>query len=1110
MRPVLRSPRRVLAAAFGLGLMLAALALPAGALAAAPAFTLTAIPAPSNFTAAATNEVQVVATNVGAAATGGTALLEVSLPAGFEATNASSDLKTTGGVEVQPPCVIAPPTITCETTAPIPPGRLFRIILAVKLDGTPPGTEMHASIGGGGAQFTSLTRALPVQGSPVPFDIVTGLNAPLLDPESVPPTLAGSHLFQQVLDLGFPMIETEGATGARLFAASGHPREIIVDLPRGMVVNPAATPVLCAEVELVNSSCPIASQLGNFNLGSILGTEIGYFKNNVYNMVPPPGYPAELAFDPTESNGIFVHVLGSVRSDGDFGIQALVRDVPALGTNPVFNDYTQLWGDPSADVHSETRASCTEAHAPPVAPCLVAHQQIPLLTTPPDCSGEPLVTTVRVDSWEEPGNFKSASYANSDSQGDPVTLSGCNQLSFEPTIEAKPTTNLADSPSGLDVTVHQPQEAPHDEPLTGRATGELKDATVTLPPGLVANPSQADGRAVCTLPEIGYAPSGGQIHFDKTPNSCPDAAKLGTVEVTTPLLAEYNSEHKRVDDPQTGAPKLVPLEGSVYLAKPFENPFGSLLALYLAIEDPRTGTVAKLAGEVTPDPQTGQLTTTFSENPELPLEDIRLHLFGGARGALITPPNCATHTTTTDLIPWSAPETPAAHPTSSFQTTAMPGGGACPATPAAAPNAPTFTAGTISPQAGAYTPFALKLSRADGSARLTGFDTLLPPGLTGKLAGVGECSEAQIAQATSRSRPEEGILERNQPSCPAASKLGTVNVAAGAGPTPFYTQGSAYLAGPYKSAPLSMVVITPAIAGPFDLGTVVVRAALNVDPESARIHAVSDPFPQILHGIPLDLRSVAVSLDRPGFTLNPTSCDAMAITGSATSAFGLIAPLLQRFQVGGCSALAFGPKLAIKLKGGTGRNAHPALQAVLTTKPGEANLAKTVVALPHSEFLDQSHIRTICTRVQFAAGAGNGAGCPPDAVYGTATAITPLLDNPLEGPVYLRSSSHKLPDLVAALHGQIDVDLVGRIDSVKGGIRSSFETIPDAPVSKFVLSMQGGKKGLLVNSTNLCHKPNRAGVEMDAQNGKVSDTEPVVGNSCGGGGRKAKGKKGRR
>jgi hypothetical protein len=565
------------------------------------------------------------------------------------------------------------------------------------------------------------------------------------------------------------------------------------------------------------------------------------------------------------------------------------------------------------------------------------------------------------------------------------------------------------------------------------------------------------------------------VRTDANPANCPADAKIGSVEVETPLL-DHN------------------LPAALYVAQPYQNPFGSLLAVYLTVHDEQTGVVSKLAGKVEADPQTGQLTTTFKDNPELPIEDVKLKVFGGPRAALKTPLACGTHTIASEIVPWSTPEGANANLTDSFQTSvAAAGSGACPGSEAQAPNAPGFSAGTIAPAAGAYSPFVLKLSREDGSQRLTGIDATLPKGLLAKLAGVSYCSEAQINQAKAREVPRQGALEQSSPSCPASSEVGSVVVGAGAGILPFYATGHAYLAGPYKGAPLSLVVITPAVAGPFDLGSVVVRSALYVNPETAQAHAVSDSLPSIIQGIPLDIRSIALKLDRPDFTLNPTSCDPMAILGSAATLAGQSAALRSPFQVGGCSALGFKPKLRISLKGATKRTGHPALTGVVTYPKGNyANIASVQVTLPHSAFLDQAHIKTICTRVQFAADQ-----CPPGAIYGFARATTPLLDQPLEGPVYLRSSSHKLPDLVLALHGQIDADLVGRVDTGKGkGIRTTFEAVPDAPVSRFVLEMKGGKKGLLINSENICRKPQKAIADFVAQNGKVLDTTPTIANGC--------------
>lgn len=630
----------------------------------------------------------------------------------------------------------------------------------------------------------------------------------------------------------------------------------------------------------------------------------------------------------------------------------------------------------------------------------------------------------------------------------------------------KPELPSPNSPPGLTL----------DESELPLSSAHLKDTTVTLPAGLVVNPSAANGLGTCSEGEIGYAPSGGKIHFSTAPQSCPAASKLGTVEVNTPLLG-----HK--------------LGGAVYLAQPYANPFGSFLAIYLAVEDEETGINAKLAGKITPDPNTGQLTAHFEENPQLPLEDVELHFFNGPKAALKTPLACGAHTTTSTLVPWSTPEGATVHPSDTFQTSVPAGGsGSCPASEAQAPNAPSFTAGTIAPQAAAYTPFVLKLVRQDGTQRLKQIDTTLPKGLTGKLAGIPYCPEAAIAQAISREAPNQGALEQAHPSCPAASEIGTATVGAGAGITPYYTTAHAYLAGPYKGAPLSMAIIAPAVAGPFDLGAVVVRTPFYVNSETAQIHAVSDPLPQIIQGVPLDIRSIALKLDRPSFTLNPTSCDPMQVLGSSTSALGSPASLESPFQVGGCKALKFSPKLAISLKGGTKRGRFPALKAVLTYPqgPNYANTASAQVTLPHGEFLENAHFKTICTNVQFKANA-----CPPGSIYGKARAFTPLLDKPVEGPVYLRSSTHELPDLVISLQGQVDADLVGRVDTGKHkGLRTTFESAPDVPVSKVVLEMQGGKKGLLVNSENICSTEQRAIADLTAQNGKVSETNPLVRNDC--------------
>jgi hypothetical protein len=565
-------------------------------------------------------------------------------------------------------------------------------------------------------------------------------------------------------------------------------------------------------------------------------------------------------------------------------------------------------------------------------------------------------------------------------------------------------------------------------------------------------------------------------HFDRAVPSCPQGASLGRVEVEVPAF----------DDP---------LKGTVYLASPHQNPFGSLLALYHVVEG--HGLVIKLAGKVQLDPATGRITSTFEENPQQSVSHLRLSLFSGSVAPLRTPATCGRYSTTSTMTPWSAPESgPPATPKDEYEISQGPGGKAC----GAPANIPSFEAGSTAPLAGQYKPFVVNLRREDGTQQFSSISVSPPPGLVAKLAGTETCSEAALAAAVSKS----GTAEKVSPSCPAASAVGTVQAAAGAGPTPYNAPGTVYLTGPYKGAPLSLAIVTPATAGPFDLGTIVVRTALYLDSKTAQVKAVSDPIPTILRGIPLDVRSVSIRLDRPNFTLNPTSCDPMKVEGSVLSTLGSSASLESRFQLAECGRLKFKPSLALSLKGGTKRGQYPALRAVLKNRSGDANISGIQVALPHSEFLAQNHIRTVCTRVQFSAGA-----CPAGSVYGKITVQTPLLDYPLSGPVYLRSSDNTLPDLVPDLHGPanqpIHFEAAGKTDSINGGIRNTFSLIPDVPFTKLTLQLQGNKKGLLENSRDICATTNKADVSFTAHNGAVLATSPPLKAKCG-----SKAKKGKR
>jgi uncharacterized repeat protein (TIGR01451 family) len=972
------------------------------------------------------------------------------------------------------PCAMAGQTVTCEIkTRAALPGEQIDLFVPVSVAASPPPTVTNeVTVSSPGAPPASSTLDSRTGTEPAPFAFAEGplgLSGSAFDEAGGTPA-AGAHPFE--VELSASVSTVEDGSG---MSTSDPLRSVFLDIPAGLVANPLAVRERCTLAQLQEAvaetpitACPPSSQVGVVHFGILRGGGLENLTVPLIDMVPPPGVPAEFAF---VLNGTIIHIQGGLASN--LHVTAGAREL--LAKFPVAGVKVDLWGIPSDPRHDAQRGGAgIEARCGEEGGCGIEPSPAPFLTMPTSCS-EAMELGATATGWL--GSQTSGSTLLEDLEGHPVVPTGCNQLTFESTISSLATTNQGESPSGLDFSLHQPQE----QSLEGRSTAALKDVTVTLPEGMSLNPSAAHGLAACTEEQMGYDPQiePGKILFRTTPQSCPAAAKVGTVSAHTPLL-----DH--------------PVPGSVYVAKPFDNPFGSLLAIYLAIEDEESGIVAKLAGRVTTDPTTGQLTTTFTENPELPLEDIELHLFAGVKGVLTTPLTCGPKTTTSTLTPWSTPEGAGAHPTSTFQTTA-----GCSGSEAAAPKAFSFTAGTVSPLAGAYSPFVLRLARPDGSQHITGLDTTLPEGLIGKLAGVPYCPESGIAQARSREHPEMGKLEQQSPSCPASSEVGTVTVTAGSGISPLPVSGHVYMAGPYKGAPLSVVVIVPGVAGPFDLGTVVDRVALDPGLYDTRIHAAADPFPTIREGIPLDVRTVELKLDRPSFTLNPTSCEVKAIEGAVTTQTGQTQPVNNRFQVGECRKLGFKPKIAISLKGGTGRAALPALKVTVTYPKGGsyANIARAQVSLPHSEFLEQNNIGQACTKPVLEAGR-----CPASSVYGKVKAFTSLLEKPLVGSLYLSGGyGYKLPALVAELNGQIRVLAVAKVDTGKNrGIRTTFESVPDAPLEKVVIELKGGKKyGLLINSENTCKKKQVANAAFTAQNGKKLTLHPVISNDC-----KGKGKKG--
>jgi len=947
----------------------------------------------------------------------------------------------------------------------------------------------------------ALTSASPAtaaesecEPSPPEFGLC-GVDVTFTDVGGATAMQAGSHPFAFTTDLA---VKTEEALGLGQIPA-GQARELQIELPPGLVAAPTATPRCTAADFATLVFITSGLNLPNCSDSSVVGLATAKaaipsgalieVRAPVYNLVPPPGEVAKFGF--VVIGAAPVTFTAGLHESPPYNAFVTVPNIPQMVR--FFSSKTVIWGNPSSEEHAKQRGKCgaffkegivdPEGHFIPSVigqlggECPTSNPNVPFLTLPTAC-GEPLETHFEALSWL--GDRFGESVFSHDEFGNPLGIIGCERLGFGPELSAQPTTHSASAASGLDVKVDI-----EDEGLTSPeepASSAIKKAVVRLPKGMTINPSQAEGLGVCS--EADFARETATSSFGA---GCPGSSKVGTVEVESPLLEGEI------------------FKGTVFVAKPRKNPFGTLIALYMTIKDPALGIDVKLAGKVAPDPVTGQIVATFGEPghelPQLPFSHFRFHFREGARSPLITPPGCGTYTTEATFTPWANPA--ASFSTSSaFQVTSGVGGGPCP--PAGPPPfEPGFAAGTLNNAAVHFSPLSMRLTRRDGDQDLTKLSATLAPGLAGSLASVSRCPETQIAIAKAKS----GVAELASPSCPSNSKIGRTVAGAGVGSQLTFVPGSLYLAGPYHGAPFSVVSITPAVAGPFDVGTVVVRFALQVDPRSAVVTvdgAASDPIPHILAGIPLTVRDLRAYADRPHFTFNPTDCDPFAITaqiwGGGANPFSVAddSPRARsaRFQAADCANLGFKPRFNLRLKGGTTRGAHPALKAVVTPRPEDANFASAVVTLPRSAFLDQGHIRTICTRVQFAAAGGNGAGCPKGAVYGFAKAFTPILDEPVQGPVYLRSSNHNLPDLVMALKGPpqapVNVEISARIDSHKGGIRTSLEDLPDLPVSRFELQMQGGKKGLIINSRNLCAHVSRAKADFVAHNDKQRSFSPVL------------------
>ena len=629
---------------------------------------------------------------------------------------------------------------------------------------------------------------------------------------------------------------------------------------------------------------------------------------------------------------------------------------------------------------------------------------------------------------------------------------GCESQRFDPLFNLGLTTSEADAPSGLDIQLKA------DQFLAGEAPSPstLRAATLTLPEGLSINPDAADGQSSCSDAQAGFGTA--------APGACPDNSKIGTVDVITPAL-----EH--------------PLQGSLYIGEPQPEHQYRVFMIFDGL-----GIHAKLRADVDPNPLTGQVTMTVDEIPQVPFEEFDLHLFASDRGLMATPTRCTVYGADARLVPWnSALSSQESRPFVSIAT--GPGGGACPGQPR--PFNPSLVAGTTNPRAGAFSNFSLELNREDGDQYLGKLNFKMPPGFTGDLRGITYCPEASIAAAAGKL----GRVEQADPSCPASSEIGTSNVAAGPGGHPFHAVGKMYLAGPFQGAPLSLVAITPALAGPYDYGTVVIRVALHVDPKTAQVSADSETVPEIIGGVPIRMRTIQVNIDKPNFTINPTNCSPFSVTSEGIGDQGTVASFSSYFQVVNCSTLSFKPRMTIKQLGGhkqTTRAKDPSLRFDLYTRHGDANLKSVAVTLPKAFAIDQRHLGNICSKAELAA-----TRCAGKAAIGTVSVNTPLLEKPLSGTAYAVSGFGKLPHLAFILNGQVTLIPEAESSSVKGGhLKTVVPIVPDAPIGHFQLTLYGGKRGYLTNTRELCASSAVTTIEYIAQNGKKLTQRATAKTAC--------------
>ena len=968
-------------------------------------------------------QIMVSAENVGDANLSGASqpfTITDKLPAGLTAEAIQGEVATTGGLNTLQSMECSFKSLTCASSDTVQPYEAGQLLISVSVNaGAKSGEANEIVTSGGNAPSAKISRPITLGNGPTPFGVEDYEMTPEEEGGGID-TQSGSHPFQLTTNLFYNRRNLEHV------AALG--KDLKFNLPPGLIGNPSPFPqCTVAKFVTVNQASPencadnTVVGVANVDVNDpyVLGGETNRFNFAVplFNLTPATGEPARFGF---KFQGTPVYLDTSVRTGGDYGVVVTVKNI----TEAVdFKDSrVTFWGVPGDRRHDNYRGwSCLQPTGGGV-PCkpMEARRPPPLLELPTSCSG-PLRTSVESDSWEHEGSFQVFAPK--------VTLSaldGCNDLPFTPSMTVTPDGHAGSTPTGLTVGIHVPQEVSLDAEGLGEA--DVKNTKVTLPAGVALNPAGADGLLACSEEQVALQ--------TRAVPTCPEAAKVGSVEIKSPLLPN-------------------PLVGAAYLATQNANPFGSLVALYIVAQDPVSGTLIKVAGEVKPDPVTGQLVSTFNNTPQLPFEELKLHFFGGSRAPLNTPVYCGSYTTTSSIEPWSG--NPPAEPSSDIQILEGPNGTPC-ASPL--PFSPSLTAGTTSIQAGGFSPFTMTMSRGDGQQNLQSVQLHMPSGLLGTLSTVKLCDEAHANAGT----------------CGPENLIGETIVSVGLGGTPYSVRGGkVYITGPYHGAPFGLSIVNPAKAGPFDLGQVIVRAKVEVDPITSVLTITTDssgPYaiPQIIDGIPLQIKHINVTINRPNFTFNPTNCTPTAITGNLTSSQGLVGALSVPFQVTNCAVLAFKPKLTAKTSGKTSRANGASLSVRLTYPAGpyDANIARVKVDLPKQLPSRLTTLQKACPAATFEA---NPANCPAASIIGHATATTPVLPVPLTGPAYFVShGGEAFPSLIIVLQGYgVTVHLVGTTFISKAGITSStFKTIPDVPVGTFELTLPNGPGSALAANGNLC------------------------------------------